>query len=111
LLRGFGRRGAERQDQVKLEARKVGGKIVQTFRTIIAKAVFDDDVFSFDIAEFAQTLLESGELARLPADLPLHSQPTRGIWPALSRSCCAPAASGQAAAAPPSRAMKSRRFN
>jgi hypothetical protein len=66
LLHGFGRRGAHGQDQVKLEACKVGGKIAQTFHAIFAKAVLDYDVFSFDIAEFAQTLLEAGEFAGIP---------------------------------------------
>src|SRR5215831_20593836 len=37
--------GADGQDQVKLEACKVGGKIEQTFYPIFAKAILDYDVF------------------------------------------------------------------
>ena len=54
----------------------------------------------------AQALLESADMTCRLADDLLLRNPTTGI-----ADCCARAASGHAAVAPPSSAMKSRRFS
>ena len=69
-------------------------------------AIFDRHVLALDIAGFAQALAERAQTVRgtRPADSPLRN-PITGI-----AGCCARAASGHAAAAPPRSVMNSRRL-
>ena len=71
-------------------------------RSVLCPAVFDCDVLAFDVSGFAQALAECAPVRTVGDALPRN--PITGI-----AGCCARAASGHAAAAPPSVKTNSRR--
>ena len=78
----------------------------ETIELTVRPAVFDRDVSTFDKAAFRSDPggTPPASIRRRRVDLPLRN-PITGI-----AGCCARAASGHAAAAPPSSVMNSRRF-
>ena len=97
---------AVRDDDINLEAdelgRDLGGALVASLRP----AIFDCDCPSLGPAEFVQSLHKSGGPLALASVAP-PKNPMVGNLP----GCCARAASGHAAAAPPSSVMNSRRLH
>ena len=98
---------ARRHDHVDLAADEIGGQGGQPIIMALRPAVFDRHVLSLDIAGFAQSLPERGQVpivAGWSGDAVLR-KPITGI-----AFCCARKASGHAVAAPPSRMISSRRL-
>ena len=98
------RREARRGDHGDLTADQIGRQRRQPVVLTLRPAVFDRDVLALDEAGFLQALAERRHDVRVRrAIVPLRN-PITGI-----AGCCARAASGHAAAAPPSSVMNSRR--
>ena len=88
----------------RLPSNQIGGQLRQPIQMALGPAIYDGDVFALDIAR----LLQPGEM-RACASASVRAMcaprnPITGI-----AVCCARAASGHAAAAPPSSVMNSRR--
>ena len=102
------RRGAaERDNHGDLTANQFGRQRRQPIELVLRPAIFDRYVLALDVARVLQTLAE------MRADGPQTASgdtawrnPITGI-----AGCCARAASGHAAAAPPSSVMNSRRLH
>ena len=94
-----------RDDHGDLPANQIGRQRRQPVDLILGPAVFDRDVLAFDIAGVLQALAKSR------ADDPRNLQAIRAPRKPITgiAGCCARAASGHAAAAPPSSVMNSRR--
>src|SRR5262245_34055983 len=100
-----GRAAAGRDQDGETSAGKFGGHRGQPIISAVGPAIFDGDIFAFDITDFPQSPTERGQEAiHTACEAPLR-KPITGM-----AGCCALAASGHAAAAPPSRAMNSRRL-
>ena len=77
-------------------ADQFGGQRRQPIVLALRPAVFDRDVLALGIAGFAQAFAECRQIGRHAGGAPLSRNPITGI-----AGCCARAASGHAAAAPP----------
>jgi len=87
-------------------AGQVGHERRQPIVFAVQPAVLDSDFLALDVAGFVEGFTERTNTAHeVSCDCPL-TKPTTGI-----AGCCARAFRGHAAAAPPSSAMKLRRFN
>ena len=98
--------GVSADDHGHLPANQVGRQRRQTVGLILRPAIFDRDVLALDIACFLQALAECE--SRRVGDRQ-RCQPCRNPITGIA-GCCARAASGHAAAAPPSSVMNSRRL-
>ena len=86
-------------------AHQIGRQFRQAFNLIFGPAVLDDDVLALDISGLLQSLCEMrARRSAFVSDAVLRRNPITGI-----AGCCARAAIGHAAAAPPSSVMNSRR--
>ena len=96
---------AGRNEDGDAAADEVVDKRRQPVGLAIGPAVFDRHVLAFDITGLTKPLAKCiGEVGKSAAVCPLRN-PITGI-----AGCCARAASGHAAAAPPSSVMNERRF-
>src|SRR5262245_23623652 len=84
---------------------QIGRQGRQSIILLIRPAVFDRYIPALDITGFAQTLRNATTNGANDSADALLRNPITGI-----AGCCARAASGHVAAAPPSRPMNSRRF-
>ena len=93
-------------DHGDLPANQIGRQCRQPIELIFRPAVFDRDVLALDIAGLFEALAESRDSGSRDCAqaIWLLRNPITGI-----AGCCARAASGHAAAAPPSSVMNSRR--
>ena len=97
---------AGRSNHGHLTTNQIGRQSRQSIVLALRPAVFDRHVPALDIAGFAQALAERAhDGTAVPSGDALLRNPITGI-----AGCCACAASGQAAAAPPSSVMNSRRL-
>ena len=94
-----------RRDHGDPSANQFGRQRRQPIDLTFGPAVFDRDVLALDIADLLEALAESAQTIRNASGEKLLRNPITGIV-----GCCARAASGHAAAAPPSSVMNSRRF-
>ena len=94
---------ASRDDDGHPPADQIGCQVRQPVVLSVRPAVFDRDVMALDKAGLAQTFAERRHVIA-KARRPVRRNPITGI-----AGCCARAASGHAAAAPPSSVMNSRR--
>ena len=86
-------------------ADQVGRHSWQAVEVTFGPAVLDGDVAALDIARFGEALVKRGNTRRPPRSGNTSQHADHGI-----AGCCARAASGHAAAAPPSSVMNSRLF-
>src|SRR5215831_118740 len=87
-----------------LPANQLGRKFGESFH-LLGPAVVDRYILALDIAGFFEALAKSAQpLGMVSGDLISRNPMTGGV------SCCVYAASGHAAAAPPTSVMKSRLF-
>ena len=101
------RRSAARGNHGHLTTNQIGRQRRQSIVLALRPAIFDRHVPALDIAGFAQALAERApDGARTGQAIRLPRNPITGI-----AGCCARAAIGHAAAAPPRSVMNSRRFN
>src|SRR5262249_6931752 len=93
-------------DDSDLSADQLGHQPRQLIIATLGRAKFDRDVLSLDITGLLQALAECGHEGGVALlSEALLRNPITGI-----ADCCARAARGQAATAPPSSVMRSRRF-
>src|SRR5262245_12911373 len=95
-----------RSDHRHLTAYQIGCEVGQYIVLVLRPAILDHDILALDVAGFANALPECGQIARArSASAELLRNPITGI-----AGCCARAASGHAAAVPPSSVMNVRRL-
>ena len=99
------RRRSGRGDHGDPSANQFGRQRRQSIDLILGPAVFDRHVLALDIAGVLQALAKCAQTVRDGSGDVGSRNPITGI-----AGCCARAASGHAAAAPPSSVMNSRRF-
>ena len=99
-----GHRGSSRDDDIDLEADELGRDLGVALGAALRPAILDRDGAALDPAEFAQPLHEGADPMAVERGVLAPRNPITGI-----AGCCARAASGHAAAAPPSSVMNSRR--
>ena len=100
------RRSAGRGNHGHLTMNQIGRHCRQPIVLVFRPAVFDRDVLALDVTGFAQPFDGMRrQLSRIPRRDAASRNPITGI-----AGCCARAASGHAAAAPPISVMKSRRL-
>ena len=102
---GRGLRCGPTGDHGDPSANKLRRQCGQPIDLIVGPTVFNRNVLALDVAGVLQTLAESAQKSEIASCVWLLRNPTTGI-----AVCCASAASGHAAAEPPSSVMNSRRF-
>lgn len=100
LGRGRSSNSAGRDDHGGPSVNQIGCQRRQPIKLIVSPAIIDRHVLALDKASILQALAERAQKVR-----ELLRKPTTGI-----AACCARAASGHVAAAPPSKVMNSRRL-
>ena len=99
--------GSRRDNDIDLEPDELGRDLGEALVASLRPAILDRDGATLDPAEFAQPLHKSGGPLARGRSRAAPKNPMVGSF----AGCCARAASGHAAAAPPSSVMNSRRFN
>src|SRR5262249_23939009 len=84
---------------------QIAQKRWQAIVLTLQPVVLDLHVLAFDVASFGEAFAKRARIARVGLCRPVSINPTTGI-----ADCCACAASGHVAAAPPSSVMHSRRL-
>src|SRR5262245_15758713 len=104
--RGHNGRGSRRDDDIDLAPGKLGRDLRKALLASLGPAVLDRDTATVDPTKFAQPLHKLATHSLAAGRVFGPRNPTVGTF----AGCCARAASGHAAAAPPSNEINSRRF-